>query len=57
VAAFVAQRRNGSGSGLANPLLTVLCRKSPKHLMIMSQRIIASKVILDDSLKPSQLVV
>jgi SNF2 family DNA or RNA helicase len=31
---------------------TVLC-----HLMILSQRIIASNVILDDSLKPSQLVV
>ena len=67
-AAVVAQRRNGSGNGLANPLLrgaitrsyercTVLCRKSPMHLMILSQRVIASEVFLDDSLKPSQLVV
>jgi len=61
--------RGGMGTkGLANPLLrgaitrsyerrTVLCRKSPMHLMILSQRVTASKLIVDHSLKPSQLVV
>ena len=66
-AAVFTQRKNGNGNGLANPLLrgaitrsykrcTVLCNKSPMHLMILSQLIIASEVFLDDSLKPSQLM-
>ena len=68
---FVGQRRNGSASGLVNPRLRGAITRSNDHmngalfsaenllchLMIPSQRIIASWAILNDGLNPSQLVV